>query len=189
MKVQNGFLPRDHATASREQGRVLLYLRMTTADKQAIKCAAKENNRSVAREIECRVAKSFELDRLLSLAANDGVYAPIFERLAALARRVEQMAGKTASGDIDTARAVQSAWVAEIERWWWHPELPAPATISAILREAKIAATDARPLSKHFEERTKQIAKALKAIFEEEWAAMDVHAVNALARAASAMDR
>jgi hypothetical protein len=186
MKAQNGFLPWDHA--SRDPERIALHLRMTTADKQAIKRAAKENNRSVAREVECRLAKSIELDRL-SLASNDGVYAPIFERLARLARRVEQMMGKTVSGDIDTARAVQSAWVAEIERWWWHPELPAPATIRAILRKAKIAATDARPLSTNFEERTKQLARALKAVFEEEWAAMDVHAVNALARAAAAMDR
>ena len=189
MRAQNGFLPRDRATASRDPERFSLHLRLTTADKQAIKRAAKENNRSVAREVECRLAISIELDRIISLAANDGVYAPIFERLARLARRVEQMVGKTASGDIDTARAVQSAWVAEIERWWWHPELPAPATISAILREAKIAATDARPLSTDCEGRTKQLARALKAVFEEEWAAMDVHAVNALARAAAAMDR
>jgi hypothetical protein len=189
MKAQNGFLQRDRATASRDPERISLHLRMTTVDKQAIKRAAKGNNRSVAREVECRLAKSIELDRFLSLAANDGVYAPIFERLAGLARRVEQMVGKTARDDIDTARTVQSAWVAEIERWWWDPELPAPATISAILREAKIAATDARPLSTGFEERTKQLARALKAIFEEEWTVMDVHAVNALARAAGAMDR
>jgi len=175
MKAQNGFLPRDRATASRDPERFSLHLRLTTADKQAIKRAAKENNRSVAREVECRLAISIELDRIISLAANDGVYAPIFERLARLARRVEQMVGKTASGDIDTARAVQTAWVAEIERWWWHPELPAPAT--------------ARPLSTDCEGRTKQLARALKAVFEEEWAAMDVHAVNALARAAAAMDR
>jgi hypothetical protein len=189
MKAQNGFFPRNHATALREPGRFSLHLRMTTAEKQAIKRAAKENNRSVAREVEYRLAKSFESDRLLSLASAHNDYVPIFERLAGLARRVEQMTGKTASSDIDTARAVQSAWVAEIECWWWHPDLPATDTISAILQEAKIPATDARPLARNFEERTKQIAQQLKAIFEEEWAAMDAHAINALARAAAAIDR
>jgi hypothetical protein len=99
------------------------------------------------------------------------------------------MTGKAASNDIDTARAVQAAWVAEIECWWWHPDLPAPATISAILQEADVPATDARPLSRDFEERTRQLAKALKAIFEEEWAAMDAHAIYVLTRAAAAMDK